>query len=787
MGRAKAAKLASLVKITGVVQGVGFRPHIYRRAVTAGFSGWVANDPSGVLVYLELDTSSAATAINELLGELPQVARVDTIAVEEVPSQGLSGFAIADSRSVGPIVTEMSRDLAVCVDCLAEMRDIGNRRYGYPYITCTNCGPRYSVMTALPYDRKNTTMAPWTMCEACSSENCDPMDRRFHAEPIACWDCGPRYHLYDRDLSGRYRLADGDARDAVVAAAQLLSNGEIVAVKGVGGYHFACDAKNSEAVMTLRAAKFRKDKPFAVMARDIASVEEICWVSVEARSLLLSPSAPIVILPARSELLGVAPGFDQIGVMLPYTPLHHLLFDAAAPGLLVMTSGNRSSEPIAYLDEDALENFSAISGAVLVGERPIARRLDDSVVLARGSAPLLRRSRGLSPAFVARVDHGAPIIACGADLKSTVAVAVGSKVLVSQYLGDLEYHEVQLSHRRTVTDLLGIYDIDPASVQLCADLHPGYFSTALAEKYVEEFGTRELLRVQHHRAHIASVLAEWAIWDQSVVGVAMDGTGYGDDGSIWGGEFFWGSLKDGFERVASLSGAHLLGGEAAARRPLQALAGYLDDNASWALIAKDVFGVDAGLYRVLSSLRFGREAAISTTSAGRLFDCVAAICGFSGTMSYEGQAAMWLENLARASSNHALDPIAISSNHYRFEFAGAGTIDFQEMLTEAIQDRLSGTSVGTIAMRFHLGFALAVAAMAARIARERGSQIVVLSGGVFLNRIFSDAVSIALRDAGLDVKMNLAVSCNDEGISLGQVAIAAAKSATQTSGKRGER
>ena len=777
--------MASLVNITGVVQGVGFRPHIYRRAISMGYSGWVANNPAGVQLYLELDRAAAQVAIAELLTNLPAVARVEGYSVHEVPSQHIEGFSIASSEQVGEIATEISRDLAICGDCLAEMRDPRNRRYGYPYITCTNCGPRYSVITALPYDRENTTMAPWAMCDACLAEYRDPMDRRFHAEPIACWDCGPNFVLYKLDPTGDFAPTELSGSSAISAVAKLFNDGGIVAIKGIGGYHLAADASNEISVDALRQAKFRKDKPFAVMAQNLDRVQELCEVSATAKESLLSSGAPIVIMPSRLELPGVAPDSDQLGVMLAYTPLHHLLFDAGAPKFLVMTSANRSSEPISYLDSDALERLAGIASAILVGERPIARRLDDSVCFASGRAPLLRRSKGLSPGFVADIGHAGPIVACGADLKSTVAVAFSHKVLVSQYLGDLQYHEVQLSHRRTVADLIAMYKIDRSSVLLCTDAHPQYFSGVLAQSYAEEFGAREPVRIQHHRAHIASVLAEHSMWHQDVVGVALDGTGYGDDASIWGGEFFAGSLSGGFERVTSIGARRLLGGEAAARRPIQALAGYLQDESVWRLMAKDVFGIDPSAYRALSSLRVASSDAIATTSAGRLFDSVAAICGFGTTMTYEGQAAMWLESIARSAVSAPSDFTQGYRGSYRMGLDDMGRLDYGEMLAQAIEERLGGVDVSAISMRFHVGFGEAVATLAARIAQERQSEAVVLSGGVFQNRVFTQVVIAALGRLGHRVKMNESVSCNDEGISLGQVAIAAAQfSKLETSAAR---
>ena len=758
--------MASLVRITGVVQGVGFRPHIYRRATARGLSGWVANDAWGVLLYLESDPEAARGEVGSLLEELPPLAKVDEVSVVEVASRKVEGFSIAPSLGGATTTAEIARDIAVCSDCLAEMRDPGDRRHGYPYISCTNCGPRYSVMTALPYDRTNTTMAPWELCPACLAEYTDPNDRRFHAEPIACPACGPTYRIHLPGAEGGFEPGV-EGSEAIAMAARLLSQGRIVAVKGIGGYHLACDARSPEAVGRLREAKFRKEKPFALMVRDLPAAARLAEVSIESAKLLASPSAPIVLLPAIEDLEGIAPETDLVGVMLAYTPLHHLLFDAGAPEALVMTSGNRSSEPIAYRDEEALGRFGGMAEAVLAGERPIARRLDDSLFSLGGSAPVMRRSRGMAPSFCAELPSDEPILGCGADLKGSVALGVSGRALVSQFLGDLEYHEVQQAHRETVLDLLRMYSIEPSSLVLCADSHPRYFSRTLAETYALEFTAPEPILVQHHRAHIASVLAERGMWESRVVGVALDGTGYGDDGTIWGGEFFVGSLRHGLVRRSWLERAQLLGGEAAVRRPMQALAGFVADDELWKALGEPAFGLEEADFRALSGLRRRPLGAVATTSAGRLFDAVAAICGFNRTMTYEGQAAMWLESLARAAGAGA------ASQAYAFSTGAAGTLGYQGVLAAAIEDRLAGSSPGQIAARFHAGFAGAVAGLAASLARAEGIGAVVLSGGVFQNRLLTGEVERLLTESGLGVWMNSTLSCNDENISLGQIAVGA--------------
>ena len=764
--------MASLVRITGVVQGVGFRPHIYRRAIARGLSGWVANDAWGVLLYLESNPEAARGEVGALLQELPPLAKVDEVTVVEVASRKVDGFSIAPSLGGASTTAEIARDIAVCADCLAEMRDPADRRHGYPYISCTNCGPRYSVMTALPYDRANTTMAPWELCQDCLAEYTDPNDRRFHAEPIACPVCGPTYRIHLPGAETPFEPGEAGV-EAVALTAKLLADGRIVAIKGIGGYHLACDARNSGAVRRLREAKFRKEKPFALMVRDLQAAARLAEVSIEDAKLLSSPSAPIVLLPALEALEGVAPESDLLGVMLAYTPLHHLLFDAGAPEALVMTSGNRSSEPIAYRDEEALGRFGSMADAVLAGERPIARRLDDSLYSHGGPAPVLRRSRGMAPSFCAELPAEGAFLGCGADLKGTVALGVSGRALVSQFLGDLEFHEVQQAHRETVLDLVRMYAIDRSSLLLCADAHPRYFSRKLAETYAQEFGAAEPLLVQHHRAHIASVLAERGMWESRVVGVALDGTGFGDDGTIWGGEFFVGSLRHGLVRRSSLERAHLLGGEAAVRRPMQALAGFVADDEMWKMFAAPAFGLEDADFRALSGLRRRPLGAVATTSAGRLFDAVAAICGFTRSMTYEGQAAMWLESIARTAG------VGSPAEGYAFETAPGGALGFQGMLAQAARDRLDRVPTGDIASRFHRGFASAVAGRAATLAHAEGIGAVVLSGGVFQNRLLTQEVERILTEAGVGVWMNATLSCNDENIALGQIAIAA------TAGGRG--
>ena len=528
---------ACRIKVRGVVQGVGFRPFVYRIARELDLSGWVLNGEEGVAIHLEGDEAVLQEFLTRLKSEAPPASRIAAIEVASVDVLGLQEFVIKESERNRRPTVRISPDLPVCDECSRELADSSNRRYRYPYINCTNCGPRYTVILALPYDRPNTTMKDWPFDEYCDREYHDPANRRFHAQPVACPACGPHYYLRIGT-----KIVRGDDR-VIGRTVELLDSGKIVAVKGLGGYHLACDARNAEAVAAMRARKFRKEKPFAVMVRHVADARELVELTPEATELLTSIARPIVLAAAKVELPGVAPDNRELGIMLPYTPLQHLLFAFGAPRILVMTSANRSSEPIAYEDQDAFDRLSGIADGFLVGERPIARRVDDSVarVGARGPA-ILRRSRGYAPGAVAGFPMQAttkqPILALGADLKNTVTLVVEGQAFVSQHIGDLDHYEAFRAFEETIRDLMTMYEIRWEDVVVVHDAHPEYRSTA----YALRLPSSNKRTVQHHRAHIASVLAERSEWEKRVLGISFDGTGYGDDGSIWGGEVFAGSL-----------------------------------------------------------------------------------------------------------------------------------------------------------------------------------------------------------------------------------------------------
>jgi hydrogenase maturation protein HypF len=736
---------ARRIKVRGIVQGVGFRPFVYRLAVGHALSGWVLNEAGGVEIHLEGAAQALDAFVRELVRQAPPAAAITGVDVHPDRPNGLDGFTIRGSELRAAPRARIAPDLPVCEQCLQELFDPADRRFAYPYINCTNCGPRYSILIALPYDRANTTMREWPMDTACAAQYADPVDRRFHAQPLACPECGPRYFLEGSD--GR----------VIPRAAALLHDGRILAVKGLGGYHLACDARNRDAVQLLRERKFRKEKPFAVMARDLATARSLAEFSPEAEALLTSAARPIVLAPSKVDLDGIAPDSREVGVMLPYTPLHHLLFAAGAPDALVMTSGNRSSEPIAYTDEDARERLSGIADALLIGERPIARRVDDSVVRCGAWGPvILRRSRGYAPCPVARLHCARPILALGADLKNTVALAMGGEVVVSQHIGDLEHYAAFEAMQETVRDLMAMYTIRFEDVVIAHDLHPQYVSTGWAA----ELEARQHVGVQHHEAHIASVVAEREAWNARVLGFAWDGMGYGREGSIQGSEIFIGSVTTGFERIGHLRSASLPGGDAAARFPVQAAAGYLAELDDVPDLTTAPFQFPDRYTQAVRLLAAGMRT-FSCTSAGRLFDTAAALAGFTRPVTFEGQAAMWLEQLARRSA--PVDP-------YPFPWAD-GELDYRPLLRAMVRDRAAGRDPGSIAYAFHAAVADAIADAAKTLSRQHECAAIAFSGGVFQNELLNELLRERLHSH--EIWTNRAVPPNDGGISLGQAALAA--------------
>ncbi len=711
---------ARSIRVRGVVQGVGFRPFVYRLAQEHGLAGWVLNGEDGVAIYAEGPQQNMAAFLEAIRTQAPSAAAISEIEVRSAEPDGLIGFNIRESERHERPTVRISPDLPVCDLCLQELSDPANRRYQYPYINCTNCGPRYTVIVALPYDRPNTTMKPWPLDSYCDAEYHDPANRRFHAQPVACPQCGPHYFL--QDVEGT-TLGDGQAIHRTV---ELLRQGKIVAIKGLGGYHLACDARNPAAVGAMRERKYRKEKPFAVMVKDLDTARSVIDASPEVETLLTSVARPIVLAAAKSELPGLAPDSDDLGVMLPYTPLHHLLFAAGAPDVLVMTSANRSSEPIAYEEQDAFDRLTGVADAFLVGERPIARRVDDSVARVGTFGPaILRRSRGYAPGAVANLPVTRPLLAVGADLKNSVTLVVDGQAFVSQHIGDLDHYQAFQAFQETVRDLVAMYDVSWDDVLAVHDAHPQYLSTT----YCQSLPAVEKHAVQHHRAHLASVLAERGEWDKHVLGVSFDGTGYGDDGSIWGGEFFAGSMRQGFQRVAHLRRASLPGGDAAAQHPVQAAAGFLAQ-------IEDLPDMSAAPFNFPSRYQHALELvqkdvrSFTTTSIGRLFDSAAALLGFTRAITFEGQAAMWLEALARKGDG----PEA-----YPFPFAN-GELDFRPLLQAVAEDRKRGRKQPEIARAFQRGVAQGLCAAIKALSREQQLDTVVL-----FRRRFPERVAVVRR------------------------------------------
>jgi hydrogenase maturation protein HypF len=600
----------------------------------------------------------------------------------------------------------------------------------------------------LPYDRAQTTMRDWAMCARCRAEYENPLDRRFHAQPVACHQCGPSYVLEDGANSAR-------GYPAIAAAAKILQNGGVVAVKGVGGYHLACDARNARSVETLRERKYRKERPFAVMVRDREAARELVQIDGEEEALVESTPRPIVLAKAKAALPGVAPENDEFGILLAYAPVHHLLFAAGAPKAMVMTSGNRSSEPIAYRDDDARRRLAGIADAFLVGEREVARRIDDSVARAGPAGrAILRHARGFAPQCIVALLAREPIVAVGADLKNAVALVVRGQTFVSQHVGDLEHFDAFESFKATIDDLSALYEILPQQAVIAHDAHPEYRSTS----YAQQLGTR-VEPVQHHRAHIASVLAEHLALETPALGFAFDGTGYGDDATIWGGEVFLGSVREGFDRVAHLRPARLAGGDAAALFPVQAAAGFLFGRIPLAdeALERAPFNFPRR-YRAACELIAKDVRVFGTTSMGRLCDTVAALLGFTREITFEAQAAMWLEYLARRSA---------SVRPYPFPLCN-GQLDYVPLLAAIVEDRLRDRDICEIARAFHGAVVEAILETCRFFEQER----IVVSGGVFQNALLMRELRSSL---GERLWTNGLVPCNDGGICLGQAAIAACR------------
>jgi hydrogenase maturation protein HypF len=779
------------LRVTGTVQGVGFRPFVYHHAVRLGLGGFVRNDSAGVLIEVE-GPEDAVTELSRLLVEdAPPLARVTGVKMFPLavvteggvarPSEtiGAARFVIARSAADGNPDVPVSIDTGPCDDCVAEVNDPADRRHGYAFTNCTNCGPRYTLVVSVPYDRSATTMATFTMCPACQQEYDDPADRRFHAQPNACPDCGPHLELRGPGATpwpGRVSETgvgqSGDhtvAEQAVAEAAAALRSGSVLAIKGVGGYHLAVDATSPRAVTELRRRKSRDDKPFAVMVPDGDSARQLVELNDAGMALLASPRRPIVLAPRKTPSTvapDVAPGLAELGVMLPYSPLHHLLLSAVGRPL-VMTSGNLSDEPIAYTDDDAVDRLGPMVDGIVTHDRPIHIRCDDSVVRARGDvSQVLRRSRGYAPEPIylsAPAAHA--VLAVGAELKSTVSVAKGSTVVASHHLGDLEHPATYRSFLQAIDHVCHLCGVTPDVV--AHDLHPEYLSTKLAAQL-----DLPTVPVQHHHAHVASCLVDHGRTGP-VLGIAFDGLGYGADDTLWGGEFLLADLV-GYERLGHLAPMVLPGGTAAIRQPWRMAVAWLVDSCGPA-VAADLGGRLDGRADTLVRLLGGpRTSMPMTTSVGRLFDAVGAIvCGRS-SVSYEGQAAIELEALATQVPPGTAAPYPVE----RSTRDGRLVIDPSPTVAAAVADTVGGRGHPGIAAAFHEGVAAATVTAGVDLATMRSLSTVVLTGGVFQNARLSGLVEDGLKQHGLEVLVHRTVPPNDGGISIGQAAIAAARSAS---------
>jgi hydrogenase maturation protein HypF len=754
------------VRVTGTVQGVGFRPYVYRLAGELGLSGFVLNDARGVLLEVEGRGAVVGEFLARLSVEAPPLAVLERVSVDDLDPAGGDRFEIRASPRGEAADAPVTPDTATCSECLSEMLDPADRRHRYPFINCTNCGPRFTIVRGIPYDRQFTTMAAFEMCERCRREYEDPADRRFHAQPNACPECGPAVALLD---GVGEPLAAGGARDLVERAAWGLRDGAILAVKGIGGFHLACRADDERAVGTLRSRKHREDKPFALMVGSHDSARALVALGSRELELLLSPQRPIVLaprLPGAPVAASVAPDAGELGVMLPYSPLHHLLL-ADVGAALVMTSGNVSDEPIAYDDEDAIERLSGLADVFLVHDRPIETRTDDSVVrpllvAGRERSAFLRRSRGYVPASLA-LGGGTErqLLACGAELKNTFCLAKGERAWVSHHIGDLENYETLRSFTSGIEHFKRLFAVRPAAV--AHDLHPEYLST----KYALEQHDLEPIGVQHHHAHLAACLAEHGL-EGPAIGLIFDGTGYGTDGTVWGGEVLYGGLA-AFRRVGMLLPVRLPGGARAIRQPWRMACAWL--HASGGLeaeppetLAEHVRATD---WRQVSALIERGTASPVTSSMGRLFDAVAALCGIRAEVNYEGQAAIELE--------HACDPGA--SGRYPLALTpgedGLLVLDPRQTIRAIVADIHREARPGVVASRFHATIATVAVEAAVLAAAEQKTELVVLSGGVFQNRRLLSLVGDGLAATGLRVLIPEKLPVNDGGISYGQAAVAA--------------
>jgi hydrogenase maturation protein HypF len=768
VSRREQRRVRSRILVEGAVQGVGFRPFVYRLASELGLAGVVGNDSNGVFVEVEGSRAKVARFTDALQRQAPPLAIVEEIVTQIIEPTGERAFAIADSAAGEERRALISPDVATCGACLAEVLDPRNRRYRYAFTNCTNCGPRFTIVDDVPYDRASTTMAGFAMCSECDREYHDPTDRRFHAQPLCCGACGPELRLVDADgvpVPG----------DPVVAASGLISDGSVVAIKGLGGYHLAVDAGSESAVHALRSRKYREDKPFALMAPDLEAVERFCLVDSAEEAVLTSPRRPIVLLRRRQPSVDIAPSVAPasrfLGVMLPYAPLHHLLArELRRP--FVLTSANVADEPIAYSDDDAFERLKDIADHFLTHDRPIRIRTDDSVTrVVRGRELLLRRSRGHVPQpFTLPWAFRRPVLACGAELKNNICIGKERRAFLSHHIGDLENLEAFRSFTEAATHLRRLFDVRPELV--VHDLHPEYLST----KYALDLDGVELEGVQHHHAHIASCLADNRE-SGPVIGVAFDGLGYGTDATMWGGEVLVADLV-GFERAAHLDPVPMPGGSAAIREPWRMAASFVD--LAFEGAPPDDLGVarrQGQLWNDVTRLARARVNSPMTSSAGRLFDALSAILGVRDSVAYEGQAAVELEQLADPNEHGAYPTEVGGEQPLRLVAAG--------LVRGVVNDVRAGVDRSVVAARFHNGLVDATVRACKLVGERAGIRTVALSGGVFQNLLLLTRTSDGLGEAGFRVLTHSRVPPNDGGISLGQAVVAGARDRLNRCGEEG--
>ena len=751
------------ITVAGIVQGVGFRPFVWRRACRHGLTGWVENDSHGVTVEVQGPPDAVRSFLDGLAAAAPSLAVIDRLDVEDVPValDDHGPFTILGSRSLPGATTSLPADIATCDACLAEVHDPANRRHRYPFTNCTACGPRYTIITGLPYDRARTTMRGFPLCPACAGEYADPADRRFHAQPNACPTCGPRLWLTIPGSDGP--AATGER--AIAATREVIRAGRIVAIKGLGGFHLACDATSDAAVELLRGRKQRGDKTLAVMVENLAAARRLAHVSGQEERLLAGRERPIVLLRKRAGVGGVSahvsPGNDFLGVVLPSTPLHHLLVPGLPP--LVMTSGNLSEEPIVRDEASALAVLGPLADAFLLHDRPIEIACDDSVVRCAAGALLpIRRARGYAPLPIRLPAAGRCVLAVGGELKAALCVTDGDRAIMSQHVGDMGNLDTLDALARTADHLLRILRLEPAAV--AADLHPGYLSTDWARRFADTRGI-PLVQVQHHEAHVAALLAEHGWQGRRAICACFDGTGYGRDGSILGGEFFTVAEAD-IVRAARLDRFPLPGGDASIRHPWRtALALVHAADMSWDDRLAPVAAAAPGARAVLAAQLTRGIACTMTSSMGRLFDGVAALAGARQSITYEAEAAMNLEALAGLASD---------GGAYAFGLRPGAPfgIDWRPVVRSVVADVIAGMPAAVVAARFHRGVAVMVAEVCARLRAEGAGNVAGLTGGVFQNALLVEWAVEELHRRGFEVLLHERVPPNDGGLALGQAWLA---------------